>query len=33
MTDNDLQDIHIKLQIEKDEPHKKAEVNSDAPEE
>ena len=31
-TNNDLQNIHIKLKIEQHEPHKKPEVNSGAPE-
>jgi hypothetical protein len=31
-TNNDLQNIHIKLKIEKQEPHYKPGVNSGAPE-
>jgi hypothetical protein len=30
-TNNDLQNIHIKLKIEKHEPHLKPEVNTGAP--
>jgi hypothetical protein len=32
-TNNDLQNIHIKLKIEQHEPHQKPEVNLGVPEE